>query len=180
MTVPTFLRPLISDISRIKTVCELGNKTGPNNGLPYRSWYEENGCSYVSIDWNGKDGAVKLDLQEPLDVEKLGGPFDLVTNFGTTEHVGEQKPCWRNVHNLVKVGGEFVNFTPAPTFHDGHGIWHPSIEWFQEFANINCYSVELLEQRSKQMGNWTIIYARLRKKEHNEFIFPSTPIHKTK
>lgn len=177
---PRFLQALIGDMTEISSVLELGNKTGPKNGPPYRDWYIDQGCTYVSVDWNGKDGALPLDLREDITAE-LDGPFDLITNFGTTEHVSEQEPCWRNIHNLLKVGGKLVSHTPCPPHHDNHGIWQPDPEWFKEFAELNHYNIELLEVLEKTMGgSWYLVHVRLRKTKDVPFRFPSTEIHNTR
>ena len=165
---PRYLRELIGDMSSVKTVLELGNKT-TKRGIPYRDWYIDQGCEYTSVDWNGRDGALKLDLQKPLNL----GTFDLVTNFGTTEHVEKQEPCWNNVHESVKVGGKFINHTPRPGHMINHGFWHPSLEWFEEFAGINDYKIEVLEKDN------SINHARLVKISHSPLKWPSIPIHRT-
>ena len=156
-------------MSSVKTVLELGNKTTRRGGIPYRDWYIDQGCEYVSVDWNGKDGALKRDLQQPLNL----GTFDLVTNFGTTEHVERQEPCWENVHEAVKLGGKFVNHTPSPGHMRAHGFWHPSLEWFEEFAALNGYEIERLT------NDVPVIHARLKKITDKPFTLPSTPIHRT-
>jgi hypothetical protein len=156
-------------MSSVKTVLELGNKT-TKKGIPYRDWYVDQGCEYTSVDWNGKDGALKLDLQLPLNL----GSFDLVTNFGTTEHVAKQIPCWKNVHEAVVLGGKFVNHTPRPGRMIHHGFWHPSKEWFEEFAAKNGYEVQVLVQEE------TVIHARLKKIQQLPFTMPKTQIHRTR
>lgn len=165
---PRYLRELIGDMSSTKTVLELGNKTTKKN-IPYRQWYTDQECEYTSVDWNGRDGALKLDLTKPINL----GEFDLVTNFGTTEHVHDQEACWKNVHESVKLGGKFVNHTPRPNTWDAHGFWHPSTEWFEEFAAKNGYEIERLEAEKK------VIHARLVKTSKKAYSFPSTPIHRT-
>lgn len=165
---PRYLRELIGDMSNIQTVLELGNKT-TKKGIPYRDWYIDQGCEYTSIDWNGKDGALKLDLRKPLNL----GQFDLVTNFGTTEHVSAQEPCWKNVHNAVKLGGKFINHTPCPKHMTRHGFWHPPLGWFEEFATLNGYEIEFLEVQIP------VVHARLVKIQDLLFAWPLTPIHRT-
>lgn len=126
--------------SEFRGICELGCK---GISKSKRDW-EAAGVQHVSIDLNGQGGALALDLQEPIDVVEIGGPFELVTNWGTTEHVWRQEPCWRNVHNLVAPGGYLVSTTPAPGEMKHHGRFRPTIEWWQDFAMRNSYRVLLL------------------------------------
>jgi SAM-dependent methyltransferase len=176
-----FERELIGDIREVQTVLDLGNKTGPRNGPPYRNWYEDQGKTYTSIDWNGKDGALKYDLRFSITAEEIGGPFDLVCNIGTTEHVSEQRTCWENVHRFVKLGGLLVSHTPIGPGWEHHGFWHPSLEWYEEFATINGYT----GCPAVAEGLWhpkypkKMTYVRLRKIDDIGFTMPNTPIHRT-
>ena len=164
---PKFIRTLIGSFENIKTVLELGNKTN-KKGVPYRSWYIKQGCEYTCIDWNGKDNCLSLDLTEAIDI----GTFDLVTNIGTTEHVEDQESCWRNIHNAIKVGGIFASHTP----HKGmitHGYWHPTIQWCEEFAELNGYNI-LYTCVDIRCNN-----VRFQKIKDLEFTFPTTEMYRT-
>ena len=60
--------------------------------------------SHTSIDTNGKNGALKIDLRYPVDTSS-GFIFDVITNFGTTEHVEsvwpeDQYAVFENIHNM--------------------------------------------------------------------------------
>lgn len=125
-----------------RSICELGCKGGSKS----KHDWEAIKVPHVSIDLNGKGGALALDLQVPIAIEEIGGPFELVTNWGTTEHVWEQEPCWRNVHNLVACGGWLVSTTPAPGHMKHHGKYRPTIDWWRDFAMRNSYRVLYLEE----------------------------------
>ena len=82
-------------------ILELGNKKNPS-GL-YRTWYESQNVEYHCTDINGQDGAIPWDIRKlpPKEISKLA-PFDVITNFGFTEHVQTdegQAACWENLHN---------------------------------------------------------------------------------
>jgi hypothetical protein len=72
----------------IKSVIELGSQnlyTGNEVDPPFAStWYKARGIKYESIDMAGDNGAMRLDLSKPISLKKS---FDLVTDFGTSEHV---------------------------------------------------------------------------------------------
>lgn len=125
-------------------VIELGNKKN-KQGL-YRTWYEERGTSYRCLDINGEDGAEVVDFRTDLDI----GDADLVTNFGFTEHVGplwgHQETCWRNVVNLVRVGGYLVCVTPQPGRWPQHGMWQPTLKFYEAFAATNGFQILLLDE----------------------------------
>jgi hypothetical protein len=124
-------------------VLELGNKKNVT-GL-YRDWYLAQGLNYVCLDWNGEDGAVPLDMRysiEPDEIENgMERGFDVVTNFGFTEHVEDQMACWRNVDNFVGEGGWLAICMPIMPHWKGHGLWMPTPEWYHVFADLNQYHI---------------------------------------
>jgi len=147
-----------------KRMLELGNKKNPDG--VYKIYFESIGIDHTSIDWNGEDGALKLDLRQPIDME----PFDMVTNIGTTEHVQDQEAVWRNIHNLTKVGGVIASLTPMEGDWWWHGEWYPRSEFFDQFAELNGYRVDYLGI-GRQAPNRNIC-ARLTKLEHKPFKMP--------
>lgn len=117
---------------------------------PLRDYVEFFGVTYVSIDINGRDGALRYDLRERLPLDELG-QFDLVTNFGTTEHIDKQSPTFENIHNLCRVGGIMVHAVPMAAVD--HGIWGYSPEWFSDLAVSQGYDPVLVGRfcRDKQL-----------------------------
>ena len=152
--------PLVGD-----RMLELGNKK--NDRGVYKHYFESVGFTHVSIDWNGQDGALKFDLRRPIK----GKPFDMVTNIGTTEHVNCQTSVWRNIHNLTKVDGVIASLTPMEGDWWWHGEYYPRFEFFEQFAELNGYEIEVL-----QVGlefPYRNVYARLRKVEDKDFVMPN-------
>jgi len=143
------------------TMLELGNKE--TRGVTYKSLFESMGITHTSIDWNGLDGALNLDLREPINI----GTFDMVTNIGTTEHVDNQEGVWENIHNFIKVGGVFVSTTPANWPH--HGLYHPRMEFFEEFCK-NGYEIEIMEEVGRPARS--LLFVRLHKFAHKAFKMP--------
>lgn len=153
-------RPL-SQIS----VAEFGNqkiKANPDSGMrrmqSAKGLFEWWGARHVSIDLNGRDGAIVHDLGTliPADSPILAqGQFDMVTNCGTSEHVVEgQVNVFHNAHNLCKRGGVMAHGIPyedsPPCF--GHGSWKYSIEWFQKLAADNQYEILKLYKADMHEG----------------------------
>lgn len=105
-------------------MAELGNQKIRSEVLGHsvdaKKFFTAMGFDHTSIDINGKDGALPLDLRLPIARPDLLGSFDLVTNFGTLEHVSRQYPAWKNVHELAKPGGLFLHFLPETGSWPGH------------------------------------------------------------
>lgn len=111
-----------------KRIIELGNQHFHTNDARMDShcgthvakrWAESLGIEHVSIDTNGLDGALALDLSKPIyGVE----PADIVTNFGTSEHVGieGQDQCFANIRDLCKPGGVMLHAIPLVGYWPGH------------------------------------------------------------
>lgn len=111
------------------------------------------GVDYLSLDRNGRDGSVQCDLTEPLTRREWWERYDIVTNFGTSEHVGQaQSLQWQvfaNIHYLCRVGGAMVHYVPASGSAQGHGRWKYTCDWFAKVAARNGYLNVLCEQRRK-------------------------------
>ena len=122
------------------SLLELGNKV--NRQFVYKKFFESLGYRHISVDWNGRDGALPLDLRKPLNL----GTFDMVSNLGTTEHVSEQEPVWRNLAEAMHVGSVLISMTPCPGHWWWHGEWYPTEEFFTEFASLNGMKIERLYQ----------------------------------
>lgn len=156
------LQPLFKDF----TLLEFGNKK--NRTGTYREFYLANGCtSYTSIDWNGKDGALALDCNEPLH---LPTTYDIVTNFGFSEHVSNQPAFWENNHEALKLGGIMCGVTPCPGDWPTHGILQPHIDFYWDLAAANDYWPEgiwINEARARR----TVCY-RMRKTSDRPFVMP--------
>ena len=120
------------------SMLELGGKI--NAPHTYKAFFESQGFRHVSVDRNGQHGALKLDLRKPLRL----GTFEMVTNIGTSEHVDQQEPCWRNMLEAMHVGSVLVCTTPMPGDWAWHGLWYPDAVFYNELAELNGLQVERL------------------------------------
>ena len=178
---PDELAALPEHIEIGTTVLELGNKKNVT-GL-YRNWYIAQGLNYECVDWNGEDGAYNYDMRIPDGWRQIamdlndGERFQLVTNFGFTEHVGEtyeeQIECWRNVHDLVAVDGVLAICMPLMPWWKGHGRWMPKEEWYRDFAELNDYSIEMMRVWDRVRPTCV---ARMIKRQESEFRRPTGEI----
>lgn len=66
--------------------------------------------------------------------------FDLVLNFGTTEHIINQLNSFRVMHDALKVGGIFFHQLPSVGWTD-HGYFCYHDCFFTDLANANGYEI---------------------------------------
>lgn len=155
-------------------ILELGNKK--NELGVYKDYLLSLGYGHVSIDINGLDGALPLDLREPvrpaLTALELPDQYDMLTNSGVIEHVVDnQEAAWRNAYELVKVCGVQVHVTPSAGHWLGHGLYHPYDEFFTEMARLNAMVLLHLDRYAWTKGK-IITRAVLRKTRDSEFVYP--------
>jgi SAM-dependent methyltransferase len=103
-----------------------------------RQVWEWLGYEYAAIDIDGSPGSIPLDLnfdRAPLLQRKK---FDLVTNYGTTEHIANQLNAFRVIHDLTKVGGVMVHRLPTQGYIT-HGLMNYDPKFFWMLARSNGY-----------------------------------------
>lgn len=97
------------------------------------------GFHHQSIDIDGRFGAWPYDLNEPLP-QSNWGPWDIVTNHGTTEHCFDQAQCFRTMHVETKPGGLMIHCVPMRGY-DKHCFYLYKPELFIALAHANGYQV---------------------------------------
>ena len=100
--------------------------------------FENLGMTYTSVDLNGEDGALPLDLRCPELFYEFRCKYDILTNLGTTEHVEpieKQYECFSIIHDVVKPGGIMIHMVPDLEELQNSGAWkdHCSIYYRKEF-----------------------------------------------
>lgn len=150
-------------------VCELGDQmiTCQDPHRLAREFYEQDmECGrYVSIDGNGR-ATMLWDLNTPLPNV---GQFDLVTDFGTGEHIFDQRQVFKTIHLLIKQGGYFVFDRPT----DGYGVhcyWKINRCVIEDFAAVNEYEIVKLEDGHMSRGE--LVRGVLRKRGKDKFRVP--------
>ena len=99
----------------------------------------------ANIEYNSFDvcPALKTEL---LDLNFDGLPakyrnyYDVVTNFGTTEHIFNQWNCFSVIHGATKVGGTMYHVLPATGYLD-HGYYCYTPLFFRDLAKANGYEI---------------------------------------
>ena len=133
-TLAKFMSEFAHDAGRdhLEELAELA-KRGPARRL-----FELANWSYICVDTSGEFGAIPLDLNFDSIPEDHQGRYDLVTNFGCTEHIANQLNAFKAIHDLVKVGGLMIHAVPTQGFID-HGLVNYSAKFFWRLAEYNNY-----------------------------------------
>lgn len=152
------------------SIVELGNQImnlAECQGTPAKDFIP---CgSHTSIDQNGLNGALKLSLCEPIN---LNFKADIVTDFGTTEHVEDLFECLSNVFEFCKAGGVMIHKNPKTGNFPNHGFHFFTVEFWQEYANLCGLKIELIEEHAiyhNTVDGWEVI-AVLRKTKRSKKI----------
>lgn len=92
---------------------------------------------YASIDASDTRATYRLDLNHAVS----GLPeYDVVTNFGTTEHVFNIGEAFRTIHNLTRPGGMSLHCVPCFAFIN-HGFYGINPNMLVEMARANDYEI---------------------------------------
>ena len=136
-----------------RQMLELGNQKIKASGVREKTgkaFFSKKGAFHTSVDLNGLDGAIPVDLAKPDAAPEWAGRFDIITNAGTTEHVEPwqaQYECFRNIHRWLKVGGISVHLVPDVRELDEKGSWayhcnnYYSENFFRMLAAENQYEL---------------------------------------
>jgi hypothetical protein len=161
-------------LEKSNSVLELGNQTfvrecinefsselmGFTNLTPVKRYVESLNKKHVSIDITGLDNSL------PYDLNTLGlpylGEFDLVTNFGTTEHIEpNQYEPFKNIHEFCKTNGVMIHEVPAVGGWNGHCKFYYDENFFIQLAHENNYEIIELKRNTYEVGD--LLFAALRK-----------------
>ena len=115
-------------------------------------FFQHLGFTHVSVDYNGLDGAFQYDVRSDIS-SKFTERFDVLTNLGFTEHVGEkddfkkllhaQYAVFKNLHELGNETALYYHCVPLTNNWYKHGVCDYSLEFFKTFADICKYEVIL-------------------------------------
>lgn len=129
------------------------------------------GYNVVSIDIMGDRGSIPVNLCEDIGVWNLG-KFDIITNYGTTEHVDNQFMCWKNIHNSLKLGGIIINEIPKVHNWPGHCEFYYDLNFFNEFQKIGYEIIYNKEHMYEENG--ALIAVSIKKIKDVEFFTDET------
>jgi SAM-dependent methyltransferase len=136
------LREAYLDYSQI-CICEMGNQEYKGEErMPAKEYYKNHlhVKEHISFDLNNQWGALEYDLTEELPSE-FHNRFDVVTNYGTGEHVPDQYEFYANCHRVCKQNGLIINFIPHEGFWPGHGRFYFNQDTVWDMAEVFGYKI---------------------------------------
>jgi len=111
-----------------------------------RTFFEALGYEYACVDIDGTPQALELDLNYDEVPKANRGRYDLVTNFGTTEHVINQLNAFKIIHDLTAQGGVMIHELPTQGLID-HGLVAYNPKFFRSIAQYNEYETLFFDFR---------------------------------
>jgi hypothetical protein len=98
------------------------------------------GFRYAAIDIDGSFGSIPIDLNYGDAPPELTGRFQLVTNFGTTEHIANQLNVFKVIHDLAAPAGLMVHQVPMQGMLN-HGLINYNFKFFWMLCRGNGYRI---------------------------------------
>lgn len=176
----------IIENNTINNMLELGNQCINNKGIEHikekwgKDYFLNIGINHISIDWNGENGALKLDLTKPLDT-KFNNFFEIVTNCGTTEHINLQYEVFKNLHDCGKKECFYINCVPLDTEQNKkihgvhtspHGLYEYHTNFFIKLCELCNYEIIDIntDKSTWAVNNQGLCNAIYKKTNNNIFI----------
>ena len=139
-----YRRSSIPDVDEFATRMAAGSSYDPVIGGRNEAFvgelFEKVGMRYVSFDIAAGYRTTILDLNHAVLPIAFQGEFDLVLNFGTTEHILNQLNGFKVIHDAAKVDGYIYHSLPAVGYVD-HGYVTYTGRCFFDLAGCNDYEL---------------------------------------
>lgn len=114
---------------------------GPGIETTYLSEiFENTSIQYDSLDVALGKKTILFDLNTDYVSEKMREQYDLVVNFGTTEHVFNQYNAFKVIHDAAKEDGFIFHQVPAFGYYNHSYFTYQSI-FFRDLAKANDYEI---------------------------------------
>jgi hypothetical protein len=164
--------------------------TGPRSdtnvlaGAPLaREFWTWLGLNYASIDIDGSPGSIPLDLNYDEVPAELVGRYDIVTNFGTTEHVANQLQSFKIIHDLAAAGALMLHVLPAGGMPN-HGLVSYNPKFFWMLGRSNGYKIAFMTMGQSQrdaglpddLVEFLALYEPQAKSEFAAYTMPATSV----
>lgn len=148
--------PAFQDIDSLATRLAEGSAYTPESGGLNQAFagelFEACGFEYVSFDIACGFKTTIIDLNKEQLPAEHQMRFDLVLNFGTTEHIINQLNCFRVMHEASKKNGFIFHQLPAFGFAN-HGYFTYTGRFFFDLAAYNEYVIKEFEFGSPHTQN---------------------------
>lgn len=110
------------------------------SGGPMSQVMRHVGIDYLALDIFEYESTMLFDLNTDSVSEEMRGAYDLVTNFGTTEHIIGQHNAMKVMHDLAKPSGLIYHDLPmGGYFYHGYFSYNPL--FFHHLASSNEYEI---------------------------------------
>jgi hypothetical protein len=140
---------------------------GENKGRKMRHLEGSYYSKWESIDLHKREGVTIKDLSiEHKDEYK----WDIISNFGTSEHVEPQKGhynCWKNIHAWTKIGGYAIHEIPEIGSWKDHCRFYYDFDFFKNFEKIGYRIIDLCHIEYE--GNGNLVFCLMEKMEKKPF-----------
>ena len=140
-------------------VIELGDQEvnlADAQGLTSQEYFDN--IETVSIDINGEHNSLPLDLSKAIPKKDIPKPGDVLTDFGTLEHVKSLYYGLKNSFNLIKVGGIAIHVNPLSGGYVANHGYHYFNEgfWvaFCEAAKLNLVETKKIAAYHNTTDGW--------------------------
>lgn len=130
--------------------------TAVYGGMTGKEFHHLLGHRYNCIDFddlNGQVSPLRWDLNTKKCPTEYRNTIDIITNFGTSEHLLNQSNCFELCHDLLKVGGIMINVIPYA--RPDHGFFNYNPSFFKTLAESNGYEILGLHL-SPDIGGWEL------------------------
>lgn len=163
-----------------------------NWGIRAKNLYESLGFNYTSIDIDNEEknedpnSNIIMDLNFDYLENAHFNKFDLVTNYGTSEHLLNQLNFFKTMHDLTNKNGLMIHELPC-MFGINHGMFKYEPKFFTDLARSNSYEIlgfwSVLDPPSLELYKWDekfeienskdmYIICVFKKTNENEFCVP--------
>lgn len=150
--------------------CELGDQTD-NNYNPEKLVLEAKGVTHTSLDLNGRHGSLPVNLDNPIP-DNMRNSFNVVTDYGTLEHVNNQFQAFKNVHDMCKEEGIMIHILPLTGCWPDHGRYYYSLDFFKKLIELSKYqliNVQLLD-KFEYSSPRIMVAATFKKNKESKFV----------
>lgn len=134
---PEFLSTFMSRINFDKNIA-----SRLYGGMTAEHFHKCCGHEYKCIDFDDLNGAVKplkWDLNTVQCPPEHLNQYDLVTNYGTTEHCMNQSNSFKLMHDLAQTGAFLINLLPVN--NQFHGLFNYNPAFYTALATANRYKM---------------------------------------
>ncbi len=113
---------------------------GGRNGSWAGDFFEKCGFEYYSLDIAKGYKTTVFDLNSDKIPDNWNNMFDLVLNFGTSEHIFNQLHVFTLIHDMTRKGGFMMHQLPI-SGHADHGYFSYTTRFFTDIAYRNGYEI---------------------------------------